>query len=80
MDSNTTISSCPKCKGEMVHGFVPDHSQAHRLIGHWHEGRPKKSFFYSTKAPTTKGIPIGAYRCNSCGYLEFYANESFAAE
>ena len=80
MDSNTTTSICPKCKGDMVNGFVPDYSLTHRYIGHWHEGTPKKSFFHVTKAPTTEGIPIGAYRCNNCGYLEFYANESFAPE
>jgi len=80
MDSDTTISGCPKCKGEMVRGYVPDYSHAQRYIGRWHEGKPKKSFFYTTKTPDTEGIPIRTYRCSSCGYLEFYAKESFTPE
>jgi transcriptional regulator with XRE-family HTH domain len=32
-----------------------------------------------TKAPRSNGIPLGAFRCNGCGFLEFYASEEFAA-
>lgn len=71
---------CPKCKGEMVQGFIPDHTYGAHLVGSWHEGQPKKSFWVRTKAPIAGGIPIGAFRCAGCGYLEFYSNARFAAE
>ena len=70
---------CPKCRGEMVQGFVPDYSHGAALVGGWHEGQPKKSFWTGTKAPWSEGVPIGAFRCQTCGFLEFYANPSFAA-
>ena len=70
---------CPKCKGEMVQGFVPDYSQAGVFLGGWHSGHPKKSFWTITKAPMSEGIPIGAFRCQKCGFLEFYSDFKFAA-
>jgi hypothetical protein len=71
---------CPKCKGEMVQGFVPDYSHASIFVGSWQEGQPKKSFWTVDKAPLAKGIPIGAFRCTQCGFLEFYADPDFAAQ
>jgi Domain of unknown function (DUF6487) len=70
---------CPKCKGEMVQGFVPDYSHA-IIVGSWHQGKPKKSFWTGTKAPRADGVPIGAFRCEKCGFLEFYSDLKFAAE
>lgn len=71
---------CPKCGGGMVQGFVPDYTHGGSLVEGWHEGQPKKSFWMGTKAPVAQGIPIGAYRCAACGYLEFYADPSFGAD
>jgi hypothetical protein len=71
---------CPKCSGEMMQGFVPDYSYAQILVGRWHEGQAEKSFWSKTKTPSTEGIPIGAFRCQRCGFLEFYADPGFAAE
>ena len=71
---------CPKCKGGMVQGFVPDYSHAAIFVGSWQEGKPKKSFWTVAKAPRSAGIPIGAFRCEQCGFLEFYADPRFAAE
>lgn len=71
---------CPKCKGEMVQGFVPDFTHQHALVQAWHEGKPKKSFWRRTKAHPTEGLPVGAFRCERCGYLEFYADPKFAAQ
>jgi hypothetical protein len=71
---------CPKCGGAMLRGFVPDENYGAKLIGLWHPGQPKRSFWTATKAPRSRGIPIGAFRCERCGYLEFYSNDEFAAE
>ena len=77
----TELLSCPRCKGEMVQGFVPDYySHAANFVAQWHEGQPKKSFWTRTKTPSTKGIPIGAFRCRQCGFLELYADPKFAAQ
>ena len=71
---------CPKCKGEMVQGFVPDYTQSSYFVVAWHAGQPKKSFWTRTKAPPAQGVPIGAFRCQKCGFLEFYADPKFAAQ
>lgn len=71
---------CPKCNSQMVQGFIPDHTHGAHLVGSWHEGAPKKSFWRGTKAPISAGIPIGAFRCSGCGYLELYADTKFAAK
>ena len=72
---------CPKCKGEMVQGFVPDfYSHGAALVGGWHEGQPKKSFWTMAKARRSEGLPIGAFRCQKCGFLEFYSDPKFAAQ
>jgi hypothetical protein len=73
-------SKCPKCTGEMIQGFVPDYTQGAALVLAWHQDQPKRSFWRSTKAPFLDGIPIGSFRCQKCGFLEFYANAEFAAQ
>ena len=76
----TEQMKCPKCKGEMAQGFVPDYSYGAVLVGRWHAGQPKKSFWTRTKARLDEGIPIGAFRCQRCGFLEFYSDANFAAQ
>jgi predicted nucleic-acid-binding Zn-ribbon protein len=71
---------CPKCHGQMVQGFVPDFSVGAVLVGSWHTGQPQKSVWQVIKARHAEGIPIGAFRCQKCGFLEFYADASFAAK
>ena len=71
---------CQKCKGEMVQGFVADYSMGAALVASWHAGQPKKKLVGHTKAPRAEGVPIGAYRCQECGFLEFYADPKFAAQ
>ena len=73
-------SKCPKCEEAMVQGFIPDffHHSASG-VGGWHEGAPKASFWTGTKASLSEGMPVGAFRCNRCGFLELYAGKEFAA-
>jgi hypothetical protein len=71
---------CPKCSGRMEQGFVLDNTYGARLISHWVPGEPKKSFWMGTKAPDTSALPIGVFRCSSCGFLEQYAGHKFAAQ
>jgi len=71
---------CSKCAAKMVQGFVPYHMKQLALVPGWYAGQPKKSFWTRTKAPIEEGIPIGAFRCEKCGFLELYADQRFAAE
>jgi hypothetical protein len=48
-------------------------------VARWHEGPPQSSFWTGTSASPDEGIPIGAFRCEKCGLLEFYADHGFAA-
>ena len=73
-------SNCPKCGGGMVQGFVPDYTHGGILVEGWHAGQPMKSFWTQTKAPSDTGLAIGVFRCEKCGFLEFYADPKFAAQ
>ena len=66
----------------MAQGFVPEYSNATPFVGKWHAGQPKKSFWtrFGTKVRFAEGIPIGAFRCQKCGFLEFYSDAKFAAQ
>jgi hypothetical protein len=64
----------------MVQGFVPDYAQGRVMVGAWHPGQPKWSFWKRKTAYDEDAVPIGAFRCPKCGFLEFYADAKFAAE
>ncbi len=73
---------CPKCDGPMVQGFIVDHhAGGKRLVSTWVEGAPEKSRWWSgaAKVPADKCLPVGAFRCSVCGFLESYARPEFAA-
>ena len=73
-------SPCPKCGSAMEQGFVLDNAYIERVVSHWAPGAPLKSNWVGTKLPEEKLVPIGAFRCSSCGYLEMYARDEFAAK
>ncbi len=70
--------TCPKCRGEMAQGWVVDNTYGGRTPSEWAPGAPRDSFWTGTKLPEGEMVPIGAFRCTSCGYLEFYARPEFA--
>ncbi len=77
---STDQSRCPKCGGRMAQGFVVDfHQGGSRLVSRWVEGAPQKSFWHGTTAADIKGVPIGAFRCEGCGFLESFARPEFGA-
>jgi hypothetical protein len=73
-------SVCPKCQGEMVQGHVFDRVTSwYTLVSSWAQGSPKKSFWGGVKNSSREALlPLAAYRCQACGYVEFYAREEFA--
>ena len=78
-DMASSIGQCPKCKSEMAQGFVLDNTYGARVVSHWAPGAPRTSFWTGTKVAEKDLIPIGTFRCPSCGYLEMYARDEFAA-
>lgn len=66
----TEPKTCPKCSGNMVQGFMKE-------IGHY--GNSPYLFAPPIEPPfQARGVPsqrreILLYRCETCGFLEFYA-------
>jgi hypothetical protein len=72
---------CPKCDGEMEQGFILDlaHGNYYQIASRWAAGVPQKSWFTGTKpVPKDTVIPVGTFRCVTCGFLESYARQEFA--
>jgi predicted nucleic-acid-binding Zn-ribbon protein len=74
-----SAQACPKCNCQMEQGFIVDMGHAVRLVSKWAPGVPRKAFLYKTKKPEYE-LPLGAFRCSSCGYVELYAGPNFAAK
>jgi hypothetical protein len=64
----------------MEQGFVLDNTHGGRVVSQWAAGAPLKSIWMGLKLPDEKLVPIGTYRCSSCGFLEQYARQEFAAK
>ncbi len=77
LESDEVGKHCPKCDGEMMQGFILDHTYGAHLVASWIPGAPESSFWRGTKSGPA--IPIGTLRCSSCGFLESYAQRRFAA-
>jgi hypothetical protein len=69
------IVVCLKCKSKMIRGFVPAWFHNDLKIPSWYEGLPKRSFLGGVDSQSEIEIPIYAFRCQNCGYLELYANQ-----
>jgi hypothetical protein len=63
----------------MVQGFIIDFNLAGRMVSSWVEGAPQKSFWVGTTISSLTNIPIGTFRCETCGFLESFARPEFAA-
>jgi hypothetical protein len=65
---------CPKCEGVMEAGYVLDHTQPKLYAASsWVEGPPEKSIWSGLHTKNRRNLPVIAYRCVACGYLELYA-------
>jgi rubredoxin len=65
---------CPKCQSEMREGFLLDFGDNFTAWAtSWIEGKPETSFWSGVKRAGRSRIPVAAYRCTSCGYVEIYA-------
>ena len=65
---------CPKCQKTMERGHVPDVAHGRVLQTSWSRGAPEpQRFFGGIKLRTKEQVPLTAFRCPGCGYVEFYA-------
>ena len=73
-----TPTECRRCRGRMEQGFLFDFMGEHgRTVAQWMAGVPTKSFWTGIKMDTDRLLPVGAFRCISCGLLELYARPEF---
>ena len=65
---------CPKCDKLMDRGHLPDAGPGHWQLSSWAPGNPEpRRFFGGIKYDADTVMPLAAYRCSACGYVEFYA-------
>ena len=65
---------CPKCAKPMDRGHVPDAAYGAVLQSSWAPGKAEpRRFLRGIKYQADALIPLTAYRCPTCGYVEFYA-------
>jgi hypothetical protein len=61
----------------MQEGFLPDFGDgAIARPGVWARGRPAKGWLvglFGQRMRRSEQVPITAYRCSACGYVEIYA-------
>jgi hypothetical protein len=69
--SESTSSTCPKCKGPMEPGYVRDYFASNGYdVSVWSPGQMK---LHLNPFSNGKTIKITVFRCTNCGYLESYA-------
>ena len=57
----------------MSEGVIADKVDAHWLVASFLPGAPKVSRWFGLKVRKKDLVPISAWRCGRCGYLESYA-------
>jgi hypothetical protein len=65
---------CPKCQKKMETGHIPDVGYGVITQGTWTSGAAEqRRFLGGIKYDKKRQVPITAYRCSRCGFLELYA-------
>jgi len=65
--------ACPRCRGPMDLGYLMDRGHSTPGVAQWVEGAPVRSVWTGLKVKDREMYPLTSYRCERCGYLEFYA-------
>jgi RNase P subunit RPR2 len=73
---NETDKRCSKCASPLIRGFLLDFTDGgvHRDQALWVEGRREAAVWVGTKLKGKDVREVDAYRCEKCGFLEFYAS------
>ncbi len=59
----------------MQEGWLLDEDGVHSSPAKWVAGAPQTTWLSGIKYNKKSAISIKAFRCASCSYLEFYAND-----
>ena len=74
MMSPMSSPRCPKCQKTMERGHIPDKGRNQVFLTSWARGEPERQrFFGGIKFHPKEQLPLAAFRCPSCGYVELYA-------
>lgn len=65
--------SCPRCGIGLQEGYLLDHNQHLQTVTEWIEGAPEKSFWTGLRVKGRQRLPVTAWRCGRCGYVELNA-------
>jgi hypothetical protein len=57
----------------MQRGYLPDYARNTVVIASWAPGEPEAGWLFGGIKRAEDAIPLTAYRCSKCGYVEFYA-------
>jgi len=69
-----TAPRCPKCQKTMERGHIPEKGRNQVTQTGWSQGAPEhQRFFGGIKFRPKEQLPLTAFRCPSCGYVELYA-------
>jgi ribosomal protein S27AE len=67
---------CPKCAKSMERGHIPDNAHGQVVLSSWAAGEPRRQRFFGGIQYSRKNLlPMDAYRCTGCGYIELYAGD-----
>lgn len=67
---------CPKCNSLLARGHIPDVAHGAVLESSWAPGDAQsRKFLGGIKYQRDELIPLVAFRCPSCGFVELYAQE-----
>ena len=80
MNAPTPAIPCPKCQGQMSPGYIPDFDENIIRQSNFYAGEPRTGWGGSLKINQNDALPVRAYCCVACGFLEFYASEKFKAQ
>ncbi len=64
---------CLRCKAAMERGYLPDRGHGNATqVAEWVSDAPDKRW-WGLRTKGHEQIPLSAYRCERCGYVEFRA-------
>ena len=69
-----TTPHCPKCQKTMERGHIPEKGRNQVTETGWSPGAPEhQRFLGGIKFRPKEQLPLTAFRCPGCGYVELYA-------
>ena len=83
--------ACPRSRRDDLHArslsemprhdadWLPAGHHGSLVVAEWHPGPPSDSVWQGVEVSKDAVPALEAHRCQSCGFVEFYANEPVSA-